>query len=144
MNTYVSQGRTLCPILTHGLFFNAAGVSAAAQLSGGALPRTQKVTPPSLDVFGWCTWDAFYSTVSAKGIKEGLKSLLKGGIRPRMLIIDDGWQTTDVDPEHRKAPTSELAQQLHLRKQDQQLLETYDEVFFDGSIKASKNKKRIK
>ena len=69
-----------------------AGVTAAARLSGGALPLSQKQLPPSLDVFGWCTWDAFYSTVSAKGIQEGLRSLDQGGIRPRTLIIDDGWQ----------------------------------------------------
>lgn len=48
--------------------------------------------PKSLDVFGWCTWDAFYSTVSAKGINEGLKSLNDGGTPPKLIIIDDGWQ----------------------------------------------------
>ncbi|KAF5843132.1 raffinose synthase or seed imbibition protein Sip1-domain-containing protein [Dunaliella salina] len=45
------------------------GVQAAARLSGGAEPRATKLLPPSIDVFGWCTWDAFYSTVSAKGIQ---------------------------------------------------------------------------
>lgn len=42
-------------------------VAGAAAISGGAKPRTEKVLPPSLDVFGWCTWDAFYSRVSARG-----------------------------------------------------------------------------
>lgn len=46
-----------------------AGVAAAARLSGGAAPLSTKKLPPSLDVFGWCTWDAFYSSVSAKGIQ---------------------------------------------------------------------------
>jgi raffinose synthase len=72
-----------------------AGVTAAARLSGGALPLSAKQLPPSLDVFGWCTWDAFYSTVSAKGIHDGLQSLNQGGIRPRTLIIDDGWQVRE-------------------------------------------------
>lgn len=39
-----------------------------------------------------CTWDAFYSTVSARGLVEGLSSLHAGGIAPKLLIIDDGWQ----------------------------------------------------
>ena len=47
--------------------------------------------------------DAFYSRVSAAGIQAGLKSLAEGGCAPRLLIIDDGWQQTDVDPECRQA-----------------------------------------
>ena len=43
-------------------------VCQAAALSGGAKPRQTKVLPPTLDVFGWCTWDAFYSRVSGFGI----------------------------------------------------------------------------
>ena len=43
-------------------------VAAAAQLSGGALPRQQKQQPDSLNWFGWCTWDAYYSKVSARGV----------------------------------------------------------------------------
>lgn len=42
-------------------------VTAAAALSGGGRPRTMKELPASLDAFGWCTWDAFYSRVSARG-----------------------------------------------------------------------------
>ena len=42
-------------------------VAGAASLSGGAKPRTEKKLPPSLDVFGWCTWDAFYSKISGRG-----------------------------------------------------------------------------
>lgn len=36
-------------------------VEAAAKLSGTAKPRREKQLPATLDVFGWCTWDAFYS-----------------------------------------------------------------------------------
>ncbi|GAX76619.1 hypothetical protein CEUSTIGMA_g4065.t1 [Chlamydomonas eustigma] len=110
------------------------GVTAAARLSGGALPLTQKKLPPSLDVFGWCTWDAFYSTVSAQGIQEGLRSLNRGGIRPRTLIIDDGWQTTDVGPEYRQTPTSELAEALHLSAQEQNLLRSTEQDFYNESL----------
>jgi raffinose synthase len=74
------------------------GVTLAAQHSGGAKPRIEKHLPPSLEVFGWCTWDAFYSTVSARGLQEGLRGLHEGGINPRTLIIDDGWQVGGSDP----------------------------------------------
>lgn len=75
-------------------------IAAAAKLSGGARARTEKTLPASLDVFGWCTWDAFYNTVSAKGIVEGLNTLKEGGFLPKLLIIDDGWQMTGLDHDH--------------------------------------------
>ncbi|KAL1555316.1 putative galactinol--sucrose galactosyltransferase 2 [Salvia divinorum] len=54
--------------------------------------KKKKKLPAFLDWFGWCTWDAFYTDVTAEGVEEGLKSLSKGGTPPRFLIIDDGWQ----------------------------------------------------
>ncbi|CAA3025711.1 probable galactinol--sucrose galactosyltransferase 2 isoform X2 [Olea europaea subsp. europaea] len=54
--------------------------------------REKKKLPSILDWFGWCTWDAFYTDVTAEGVDEGLKSLSEGGTPPRFLIIDDGWQ----------------------------------------------------
>ncbi|MDA3800278.1 MAG: Sip1-related alpha-galactosidase [Kiritimatiellae bacterium] len=40
---------------------------------------------------GWCTWDAFYQTVSHKDVIAGLKSFQKGGITIGYMILDDGW-----------------------------------------------------
>ena len=54
--------------------------------------RADKAVPASLDTFGWCTWDAFYFTVSAQGVGLGLGSLVAGGAPPQWLVIDDGWQ----------------------------------------------------
>lgn len=54
--------------------------------------REKKKLPSFLDWFGWCTWDAFYTDVTAEGVEQGLKSLSEGGTPPRFLIIDDGWQ----------------------------------------------------
>ncbi|KAG8378712.1 hypothetical protein BUALT_Bualt07G0013800 [Buddleja alternifolia] len=54
-----------------------------------------KKAPAHLDWFGWCTWDAFYTDVSPNGIKEGLQSFKEGGVSPKYLIIDDGWQETE-------------------------------------------------
>ncbi len=66
------------------------GVTAAAGLSGTAKHRSLKQAPAGCEVFGWCTWDAFYSSVSAAGIQAGLASLAEGGVPPKLLIIDDG------------------------------------------------------
>ncbi|KAL7134148.1 hypothetical protein ABFS83_11G007700 [Erythranthe nasuta] len=54
--------------------------------------REKKKLPSFVDWFGWCTWDAFYTDVTAEGIEQGLQSLSEGGTPPRFLIIDDGWQ----------------------------------------------------
>jgi raffinose synthase len=74
-----------------------AAVAAAAARSGDAKPLAAKRLPPSLDVFGWCSWDAFYSAVSAQGLTDAVASLAAGGVPPRLVIIDDGWQVTDLD-----------------------------------------------
>ncbi|CAA3005215.1 probable galactinol--sucrose galactosyltransferase 1 [Olea europaea subsp. europaea] len=54
--------------------------------------------PDMLNWFGWCTWDAFYTDVTSEGVKQGLKSFEKGGILPKFIIIDDGWQSVGMDP----------------------------------------------
>ncbi|KAJ1408988.1 Glycosyl hydrolases 36, partial [Sesbania bispinosa] len=40
--------------------------------SGDNAVETTKL-PSFLDWFGWCTWDAFYTDVTAEGVEEGLK-----------------------------------------------------------------------
>lgn len=55
--------------------------------------RSEKKNPDFIDYFGWCTWDSFYDTVSANDIKTGLESFEKGGFVPKLVILDDGWQT---------------------------------------------------
>lgn len=55
----VSSGRDI-----YALIENA--VTKAAKLSGSARPRTDKDLPECMNGFGWCTWDAFYSGVSAE------------------------------------------------------------------------------
>lgn len=60
--------------------------------------REKKKMPDMLNWFGWCTWDAFYTNVTAEGVKEGLQSFEKGGVTPKFVIIDDGWQSVGMDP----------------------------------------------
>lgn len=57
--------------------------------------RTQKATPTWIDSFGWCTWNAFYQKVNTVGVLDGLEKARAGGVAPRFLILDDGWQDTD-------------------------------------------------
>ena len=70
----------------------AAARAVMARLGTGRL-RVDKRLPSFVDVFGWCTWDAFYQEVSQAKVREGLESFAKLGITPRSLILDDGWQS---------------------------------------------------
>ncbi|KAI9099210.1 hypothetical protein K1719_024977 [Acacia pycnantha] len=57
----------------------------------------EKTLPNLIGKFGWCTWDAFYLTVDPVRVWHGLKDFAKGGMAPRFLIIDDGWQSINFD-----------------------------------------------
>lgn len=54
--------------------------------------RTEKALPEWVDYLGWCTWDAFYLEVTADKVLNGLASFKAGGLSPRLLILDGGWQ----------------------------------------------------
>ncbi|XP_004975984.2 probable galactinol--sucrose galactosyltransferase 2 [Setaria italica] len=69
-------------------------IKLLSKIKGNFKHIGDKEIPANLDWFGWCTWDAFYKAVNPAGIEEGLKSLREGGVPPRFLIIDDGWQET--------------------------------------------------
>lgn len=60
--------------------------------------RERKKMPDMLNWFGWCTWDAFYTDVTSEGVRQGIESFEKGGISPKFVIIDDGWQSVGMDP----------------------------------------------
>lgn len=71
----------------------ARAAACVVRLSG-AKRRLEKPLPDFIDGFGWCTWDAFYHQVSAEGIRAGLQAFARGGVRPRLVVLDDGWQST--------------------------------------------------
>ncbi|XP_068663259.1 stachyose synthase [Aristolochia californica] len=60
----------------------------------------EKSLPSLVDKFGWCTWDAFYLTVDPIGVWHGVKEFTDGGFPLRFLIIDDGWQSINLDGEN--------------------------------------------
>lgn len=75
----------------------------------------RKKIPDMINWFGWCTWDAFYTDVTEEGLNLGLESFKKGGIAPKFLIIDDGWQSVAMDPtgiESKAEDTANFADRL--------------------------------
>ncbi len=63
-----------------------------ATIIPGASLRKDKPLPKFVEWFGWCTWDAFYQDVSHEKVIQGLMSFKLGGVLPRFVILDDGWQ----------------------------------------------------
>ncbi|KAL5791968.1 hypothetical protein ACOSP7_000562 [Xanthoceras sorbifolium] len=57
----------------------------------------EKQVPSLVNKFGWCTWDAFYLSVEPAGVWHGVKEFAEGGLSPRFIIIDDGWQSVNRD-----------------------------------------------
>ena len=54
--------------------------------------RKRGLGPSFVNYFGWCTWDSFYTDLSSNRVISGLESFKSTGVRPRFLILDDGWQ----------------------------------------------------
>jgi raffinose synthase len=75
-----------------------AGVRAVQLRLGIPRLRADKPPPAFVDDFGWCTWDAFYESVSAEKVRTGLASFAEGGVEPRFMILDDGWQSAETRP----------------------------------------------
>jgi hypothetical protein len=76
-----------------------ATTSTSTTASPGSLrSKFERGPGPSFaDFFGWCTWDSYYTDLSSERVLEGLGSFRSTGVRPRFLILDDGWQKTSVD-----------------------------------------------
>ena len=77
---------------------DGASASGELRLFPAARLRKFKKTPDIMDKFGWCTWNAFYRDVSAEKIREGLASFKAAGVKPRFVILDDGWQQFEESP----------------------------------------------
>jgi raffinose synthase len=83
---FIAEGADLAALMT------LAAKAVIAHLGTGRL-RRDKPLPAFIDQFGWCTWDAFYQEVSAEKVRAGLESFKAIGIQPKLLILDDGWQS---------------------------------------------------
>jgi len=76
----------------------AEGARAVQRQIGIGRLRADKPLPDTIDLFGWCTWDAFYKEVSADKVIAGLEAFEGAGVMPRLLILDDGWQNWEKGP----------------------------------------------
>ena len=93
----------LCVAVASSPFEAAEAVVAAASRRMRTFGlRVDKVVPPTAEVFGWCTWDAFYHSVTPAGVEAGVASLASGGTPARFVIVDDGWQSVTPDAAYRK------------------------------------------
>eukprot|EP00467_Chlorarachnion_reptans_P021808 CAMPEP_0114512736 /NCGR_PEP_ID=MMETSP0109-20121206/15153_1 /TAXON_ID=29199 /ORGANISM="Chlorarachnion reptans, Strain CCCM449" /LENGTH=1127 /DNA_ID=CAMNT_0001692477 /DNA_START=398 /DNA_END=3778 /DNA_ORIENTATION=+ len=79
----------------------ARGVKFVSNYLGTFECRDRKSAPPNIDLFGWCTWDAFYSKVNRLGIGSGLDAFSNEMTPVKFLILDDGWQNAQNDEKWR-------------------------------------------
>ena len=51
------------------------------------------------------------------GLHQGLATLCRAGVPPKLLIIDDGWQMTDVDRKFREPMTTRMIKEQEMLRQ---------------------------
>ncbi|KAL0277984.1 UNVERIFIED_CONTAM: putative galactinol--sucrose galactosyltransferase 2 [Sesamum radiatum] len=107
---FSGTGRSFCQFRDNPFELIKDSIKILAKHKGTFSHLETKKAPAHLDWFGWCTWDAFYTEVSPNGIKEGLQSFKEGGISPKFLIIDDGWQETTNEYQKEGEPLVEGTQ----------------------------------
>lgn len=84
--------------------FESSRLAFDALIKSGDLDiktREKRQFPEQFKYLGWCTWDAFYHSVSDEKMTEKLEEFKEKDIPVKWLIIDDGWaQTTGVENEN--------------------------------------------
>ncbi|KAL5697914.1 galactinol--sucrose galactosyltransferase [Ranunculus cassubicifolius] len=149
------DSETKASSFTHSLFVNCGSdpfsvitdsIAAAKKHLGSFRQRHEKKLPEIVDYFGWCTWDAFYQSVTQEGVEDGLKSLSDGGVSPKFVIIDDGWQSVGPDPvECRKDPTLEPINRITGIKENDKFKDKEDKtVGIEHIVKIAKEKYGLK
>lgn len=88
------------------------GFQEVSEATGSFQTLHQKSLPPSVDNFGWCTWDAFYSKVRPEGILQGVQALKNAGVPPKTVILDDGWQVVEPVPKSWREEDEETSDML--------------------------------
>ncbi|MBR2339232.1 MAG: hypothetical protein IKA74_00175 [Clostridia bacterium] len=82
---YIIEGDSLSDLM------DRAALSLKENL--GISLRGDKKTPSVVNLFGWCTWDAFYERVSAADVERELEIFKNAGFIPKFILLDDGWQS---------------------------------------------------
>ncbi|WP_221031317.1 Sip1-related alpha-galactosidase [Actomonas aquatica] len=115
LSLHAETGDPAVPVAAEVGLFVASGPDPFALLhrAAEAVRRQQNLSPAPADLpvpdfvelFGWCTWDAFYHEVSPAKVLEGLRAFAAAGVSPRLLILDDGWQSIKTAPGGEKVLT---------------------------------------
>lgn len=71
--------------------------AALDSLGRPSMYRKERRYPELFESFGWCTWDAFYHTVSHEGIRGKMREFRDKGLPVKWVLIDDGWLDADYD-----------------------------------------------
>ncbi len=74
-----------------------AGVNAAQFLGHCEMLRENRKFPSVFEKLGWCSWDAFYHTVSEEGLLRKAEEFKEKRIPVGWMLIDDGWLDADLD-----------------------------------------------
>lgn len=86
-------------VKTHIRALNPYFIQAEYQRKGVPSVFPRGPGPSFVDRLGWCTWNAYYTNVNADNIIHGLSTFQSRGITPGFIILDDGWQHTDIEAE---------------------------------------------
>ncbi|NRA37308.1 MAG: hypothetical protein HRU15_04155, partial [Planctomycetes bacterium] len=49
--------------------------------------REDKRVPAFTELFGWCTWNAYYQDVSEAKVLRGLEAFRRSGVQPRFMVL---------------------------------------------------------
>lgn len=74
------------------------GMKAVSKALGTFWTLDKKRLPESVEEFGWCMWNAFYSKVEPEGVLHGVETLQRARLPPRNVILDNEWQTVNPAP----------------------------------------------
>lgn len=93
----------------------------AAADSGGPVAEdywsSASTRQPTLTGLGWCTWDYAYTYITAERVLTGVRRLHESGIRPKFVIVDDGWQDTGPDVASGAADEMPAPSDVEIREQ---------------------------
>lgn len=70
------------------------GYKTISKYTNTPLLETKKI-PDFINYLGYCTWNAFYHSVSKENTEKKLSEFKNSGVPVKMLLIDDGWFECD-------------------------------------------------
>lgn len=84
---------------------------ALAAIGAEGRARRDKRLPAIAKRFGWCSWNAFGTDVTAGGVLDAVRGLREAGVPARWVLVDDGWMAVQgrkvagLDADPKKIPS---------------------------------------